>query len=145
MVSPVFYLQLNANPRRAVRAALCEVQFQALGGRWRLSWLDRTSKWRPKRSSVHVPMLPGHRVYPQCQRSRLKRYGLKGKKGKSSRESCFVRWSFERSRDGNLGQEKPFMGAGDEPWVILEGARQSLVNEKLVRMPKNSITKTCLQ
>lgn len=36
------------------------------------------------------------------------------------------------------------MGAGDEPWVILVGARQSLVYEKLVRMPKNSITKTHL-
>lgn len=35
------------------------------------------------------------------------------------------------------------MDTGDEPWVILEGARQSLVYEKL-RMPKNSITKTRL-
>lgn len=37
------------------------------------------------------------------------------------------------------------MDTGDEPWVILEDARQSLVYEKLVRMPKNSITKTRLR
>lgn len=36
-----------------------------------------------------------------------------------------MRWSFERSRDENQGQEKPFMGTGEESWVILEGARQS--------------------